>query len=705
MNANIQEAFLSIFDSEEAVKEFMQLDDIEDMYEFCLKFKGGYTQAEFEEFMMQYADMCSVYSRLAGDYALTDEEAKLVAGGITAKQWTATSLAAISVLTGTGTNIKAAPAQSSSEYVEFVPKTTEKKEEQVVQEEQEEKSFTQKIKEKLENALNIAKNNKGKLGLGALLIATFLWYVLRQPNNGGVPSNKQIRDGIEERVKDQQDALMALLNSPNATEEDKADAHEELERLNRELNWAEDIIKSRDSEGFFSKLGAKLGAASALLKPIVLLGSGFSAIWNWTMYLVHASATKLGDVKMITDALKSATNLYYTLMQSGHLISSRIDPAKFDAEARRTELLHNLETVKGQEKAKKEVIRCFDRIAAKRSDVEKGIIKASKARPDIIVFNGTAGVGKTMCAKFLADALAVSHDGPFEFSAPARIWGKTQKDFNQALFGFNGSDFMYTERSSLNVGRYAFENPQGVAIINEYDKLGVGQLKHPLDEIFRGILDDGKVENPYSPGSDINFNQFTFIFTTNESNDSLRITDKVDVHDLNLDDNGNAKNEEDPTITHVNHDGSFLTRLNVIPFDQLKHNEYEEISDSVVSDYLGNYLTVYKDLNHKFRLKSGIHYKVAKYTAAQHRGARPISLELAGNFAAVIHEAINARRREIQSRLAKELKKPESEIQLSEEPKDFAFDLDFNDEKGEFEIKVTSYGNFSDENYKNLLKK
>lgn len=181
---------------------------------------------------------------------------------------------------------------------------------------------------------------------------------------------------------------------------------------------------------------------------------------------------------------------------------------------------------------------------------------------------------------------------------------------------WGGFDF---DSPKQGIATYLQNNPEGVVIINEYDKIKKKRPTdtHPLDELLRGMLDEGFI---VSGGKKIDCSKVTFIFTTNETDASLQ--GRVKVKDGKLVD-PDLEHDTTGSRTVVLHDKSFLTRFKTVSFKNLNDEAYYEIAKKeftplvrfMASDLGGNV-----DLN----ISEETYRKIAEFTLGMQEGARPI---------------------------------------------------------------------------------
>ena len=215
-------------------------------------------------------------------------------------------------------------------------------------------------------------------------------------------------------------------------------------------------------------------------------------------------------------------------------------------------------------------------------------------------------------------------------SSKSSIVGQLFGDNGGYYYGYGGQ-----QQERKNFVKYIEDHPNdGVVIINEYDKMCVRDSKdHPLDEVMRTFIDEGKAT---INGKIIDCSGIVFILTTNESDGSLQgkvyvdpVTGKLVDPTVELDSTGSR--------TIVKHDKSFLNRLTIVSFDNLSAQEYSQIArdkfaptiDFLKTDEGGNIDLVISDESYN---------KMAKYTEHINEGARTIDKILGGLFTAVVEK-------------------------------------------------------------------
>ena len=245
------------------------------------------------------------------------------------------------------------------------------------------------------------------------------------------------------------------------------------------------------------------------------------------------------------------------------------------------------EDVKGQEIAK---TRVFSLIYGIIHDKNQAQISGEKySHGDVLYFVGPSGVGKTFLAEHCI-APVISKTAPYIISASEVDKSSGKETVIDQLFGLDtyGGGYGYgygyggyggdalSKRKSLV--EYLENNPNGLVIVNEYDKMWC----HELDEIFRTIMDQGIVT---VKGQKIDCSGTTFIITSNECSMSVFGGNQDEIKKEDIDDGTGSR-------TYIKHEKSFLNRVKIVEFSNLKAEEYEKIAlkefNEKVVDYWKN---------------------------------------------------------------------------------------------------------------------
>ena len=677
MNEKFIEIFNEIFSSKELLSKFMCIDDADELYKFCLSIRKGYSQAEFENFLMQLADECLLQTE-----SLEAETEKVAGGKNNFKKFVSGSLAAVTILSSTG--VKAANTGSNSKadsgYTELTP--LEKDKPQIIK--TQEKSFFTKVKEKFKAIGKKIWNNKGKIAIGAVIIAAIAGTAFHLRNNAK-----------------------------------KAAAAE-----------------ANNKDGQQNSNGNNSGKSTSIISSIFGLGTlGLTS----TMLLVDKLANFLGGISKIGKTTKQGMELFNSVKNNGEMFGKYLsENEKKTFEEREKDFYEHLKYVRGQDaavKKLKEILQDISKSEQIAKESEKQGKSIPKRRPRVIILNGPSGSGKTLCAEMLAKVL--SPNGEYRKVAAQNIkydGSKNTKDAtpSEELFNYRKNDYFGSGRD--NLGKYAAKNPNGVAIIDEYDKIGLGngysgvmdgRTLHPLDATFQSIYDNGCYES--SNSDKVSLENFTFILTTNEQNKNLGLPKESDVDD-----------QFESFRTNPLHSSHFIDRFkaSVVTFNHLDKNAFKQIAEDDLKCRLDLNMTLDCCGKCNFKIKNDVYDKIASYImelrdeAAKSSTVAPPSARLIVDYyngiSADVITKINDFYKDKQQEVAKNLfKKYGKELKMSEDdiikklafiPGKMTFKIDFNYSKDQntgkiskkFTVECTSKGDYSDnnlENLKNMIKK
>lgn len=607
MNKNITELFGRILSSEELMKKFASINEIDELYKFCLSIKGGYTEEEFNNFIMELLEFFdNSESKLQ---ELDESDSDLVAGGTGGiKKWLAGGLAAASMFSAGVETF----AKGTSENIDTSTSVS-----QSVDTSKKEVSMDTKIKEKIKQIWN---DHKGKIVAGGALLAlaaTVTGVVLHKKDDWKA-SYKAKKKEREDKVASRKLAVSALENKKAALMQDgkvkegsEKEYIETLDMLEKSKSTLASTEKDNQTEGFskLSVLASALAGGTALVK-------GASSIWDMMGNGITKFSARAKELKSIAGFGKDLADVVNTVKYNYDIAKAQLEKADFDTEKKKKEFENDLLGIKGQDKALDKIRTFYYGILMER-DVSKASNKEETA--NVIVLNGPAGVGKTLTANALAKALCngeyYSMNGPNELDGT----GDIKKDLLGDGSGSNlwgGFDFDNPQRG---IATYLQNNPEGVVVINEYDKIKKKRATdtHPLDELLRGMLDEGFI---VSGGKRIDCSKVTFIFTTNETDASLQGRVKVE--------NGRLV---DPDLEHdttgsrtvVLHDKSFLTRFKTVSFENLSEDAYYEIAKKELSP-LVEFMASDMGGNVTLDISDETYREIAKFTVGMQEGARPI---------------------------------------------------------------------------------
>lgn len=312
-----------------------------------------------------------------------------------------------------------------------------------------------------------------------------------------------------------------------------------------------------------------------------------------------AVSTVFGLMANAGDVLNKIQKIPYAMLSMGSFIKEFIasysnrDKLPVTPEEGRKNLEALFNKVKGQHKAKEQLKSVVNGIILSKNNTETKKDKHST----VLYFIGPSGIGKSFMAKGLAENnILSSNNNYYQMSAQAVDSGSSRSIIDQ-LFAPKSSDLFSwgdgsNKKENSSLFKYIKNNPNGVVIIDEYDKIlekeqeaikarsslpyamqGVGST-NCLDEFFRGAIDQGIVR---VAGQELDCSGITFILTSNETKASLNIK------------GANSEVEKDDTALHyIYHDKSFTNRLKIIEFQNIPEADYIEIVKAQILKDLAN---------------------------------------------------------------------------------------------------------------------
>lgn len=735
----IEDALAVILESKELLPKFMQLDDIDELYEFCISVKGGYTDIEFCEYLESFADSveASLHSG-EGMQELSDDAVDSVAGGVGGiKKWIAGSMAAISAFTSLNLNTHAAgvdsdisttstQADSEEEALNAEEEDRDEKEGQPddksdVSEEQDnseddddyddedeiksnKKSLKEKVKKKFSKIGKLCWKHKGKILLGTLLAALAvtgagaagygIYYKVKENKSDKARGiSDRDRKQIESEKKDYQETLSLLEKEkdtereaikairkqwkdskvkPSSLQTQETDADKWytdamsnlIAKHDSRISTAKSKVKSLEAEYKDTSLLAypqnKLKENGSLIAGALSLG--ISSISAATWLGKHAAkgigfaSKKAKEFTSLIDFFKRIGGMFSSAKNVAESLNRKSVDSNFDPKKGYNEFLEKVSSIKRQPGV--EDLKSFIRSVQSKRVYES---KLGKSTPNIAVLNGPAGVGKTASADCVAPAL--TNDTAFRVSAPAIIDPGAKGKLSDQVFQIGDfSVFDWGGSKPKSIGTYLKENPNGVVIFDEYDKVLVNNpsFASKMDEMWRSVMDTGKVIT--ANGDELDVSHATFLLLTNETTQSL-VPGSTPTED-----------DMDPTRTTVKHDPSFLSRLRVIQFKSLSEEALTEIAE----DNLKSYIRFFRSKlggKCRFDLSKDLYEKMAEYAKPKHMGARPL-LRLTEDFSGMIAS--------LRSKT----------VEGEQNQPGMKFKVDFNPKTGKFIIKIVSKHTF-----------
>ena len=673
MNEKITEVFNKIFSNGNLLSKFMLIDDADELYEFCLDIEKGYSKAEFEDYLMKLADECLFQTGTI--------ENEMIAGGTSNfKKFVSSSLAAATILSSTG--IKAVDNTSNkvmSGYTDMEPLDNQSK---IIQ--KEEKTFFDKVKQKFKKIGSVIWNNKGKVAIGAAIVAAIVATAI--------------------------------------------------------------CIKTKSSKKNDPKVNDQAGKVSVFSSIFSLGALGLTS----TMLIIDKVASLLGNISKIGETVEKGSKLIDKIKEKGEIFGKYLaDDEEKTFEEREKDFYEHLKYVRGQDAAVnklKEIMQDISKSEQMEKEAEKTGKTPQKKSPRVIILNGPSGSGKTLCAEMLAKALSPNGECKKIAAQNIKYNGSTKED------GLTPAEDLFNCKPTSwwggkdNIGRYALENPNGVIILDEYDKIGLGngysgvmegRSLHPLDAAFQNIYDNGYYENPGS--NKIPLGNFTFILTTNEKNECLGLpANQTTVTDENGNDN-KGKDKFAAFRTSPLHSSHFKDRFknSVVTFSDLDENAFKQIAEDDLKSRLDLYMSLDVCGKCNFKIKNDTYEKIAKYILELRKDAETNPDVVSPPSARIIvdyHNGINAAvpkmidniykerqnliTKNLISKYGKDLKMSETNIlkKLMFIPGKMTFAIDFNYHRNEdgvlindgFKVECVDNGDYSDdkiEQLKNLVKK
>lgn len=599
-NRNLGLLLGKLFNDEQILERILLSNDMHELYVICLTIQDGYSYEEFVEFFNCLVSGCMEDLKHINE--MSPEELGNVSGGRGEFNKAASAtLASFLALTSVSAHNKHAGMPSESDIQSPIAISANKDQDdeydtvteldghplrkKVVYTEEEEDDEEESNKDeslggflsrKAKGVFEKIYNNKGKIFVGAAALTTLLIA-------GYKTKDKQWGFNHQEKLVTE----IRELSGKN----DKAST-DRVAELEAERN---------------SSLNKSVLSKIADLIPIKLfvggsmLMSGVRGILN----TIHSMTNWSGDfAKNITEVQKLVTKL-----APSWLINDQNTPdyeyehnENLTAEQRLANLDKDLELLKGQKTAKKQIRKFLATIENARQRWEEGIW--AKTGANFLVFNGPSGTGKTFAASILAKNISTVK--PYIITADEilrsirdgeAMWGR-RPSITQVLLSAehkneNGTVANFPNSLGAYIDKYG---DKGIIFIDEFDKL-VKNLTpeeiRALEELFRTLMDSGIVKSQYGETHD--FRGTTFVLTTNETNASLegRIVQTPDGSFLELikDEQGNIqyvtpKQDKTGTQTLIAHDPSFTQRLrgSICTFNSLSVEDFDEI----VRYYLGD---------------------------------------------------------------------------------------------------------------------
>ncbi len=576
MNKNIDKALEKIFNDSELIERLLTKKTPDEFYEFCVSVHGGYTKDELDIYVDEVMD---TFQPEDFGLELGEEDLENVSGGVTKKVYSrliASALAPLMLMPLGSPSARVMAAEATAHKPRVSAKLKEPQ-----------KSFWQRHKGKIIAA-----------GLFVLTVASFFTYRYYKGASQAdlqyhVQPQLSLKEQLEQRrqtAESQYNTAVAELNTylgnldgatgkVNVLNKHKATIEawqDVLERTNKQ-------IAALDSgKSFFKALGNWFDKIPFLGKAVGAAGA-----------LAAVGGYGLDKLSNISKKFRRIVNLLVDVSALNRMFSGW-SKYLLDAESKAPVELHQsidnldylFEEVKGQEKAKKEVKSIVFNILHRKKHAELSGREYGKG--DVLYFYGPSRVGKTMMARGLAKYKILSNNTePYYISASEVDKDSKKETVLDQLFGtnkyyggfggFGGFGMNDTRPSAIlepkDLVKYISDNPNGIVIIDEYDKM----WSSGLDEVFRTIVDNGEV---HVKGQTINCSGITFILTSNECEASVLGGNQ---------DDGSVVDDGTGSRTYIRHDKSFLNRIRPVPFENLSVDAYEDIIKQEFKDDLVDY--------------------------------------------------------------------------------------------------------------------
>lgn len=523
MNKNIEKMISKIMESPELWENLAWQRSLDDAYEFCRSVSGGYTKEEFEEFLDEVLDYEEPFPE-----EVDDEDMANIAGGMNRKsiyaKIMACSLSALTLASSANVGAVSNTSQtlSASKYQSVKANKN---------------SFWERYKKII-------------IGLGVVGLAALIGGAVYYHNK-------------KQTVTPEAEALGESKAEPQKTYSKKHRASKSGK--NDDSNWAIDLYR---------------GLKRALHK-IPVIGPVISVAAVGGLIISDLGAIS-SAVSKIDNASWSFSKLVQKFADFRQSISNKINHEELSLNDAFDNLKYLFEEVKGQEKAKEQIKSIVYGILHRKNQAK--LLGKKYDRGDVLYFYGPSGVGKTLIAQGLATyKILTSNAAPFYISA-SEVDKDSKETVIDQLFGANNYGYGgYDEYNGGNrvpstpksLVKYLSNNPDGVVIIDEYDKM----WSPALDEIFRTIMDHGVVS---IKGQVIDCSGITFILTSNESTKSIQGGNQDGQTPEEVDDGTGSR-------TTIKHDKSFLNRFQPVEFSNLSSKEYAQIIQKEFKDDLVGY--------------------------------------------------------------------------------------------------------------------
>ncbi len=532
MNNNIEKLIDKISKNNKACKKLMMASSLEEAYDICISIQEGYTIQELEQFLD------SIYAPEDLNPENKNEKIDLqnISGGVFSNKYPKVLACSLALLTTVSSITPSFGAANESKTNTSNRTSFHSKNKQ---------SFWSKYKKIIVSGGIV----------GAVMLGLFLFYPRGQETADAAKDKDidpkhpeitpEIKDGIKNEIKKE---IIEDIKNGNLKKGSGNDAY------SRAKKWIQDNIFP--SSGPFQSLSNALSDLSSLAKKMTAIGAA-----QWTV-----------------------SNLWNQFLDFRKYLSRKINTEELSLDDAFGNLDILFKEIKGQEKAKKQVKSIVYGILHRKNQAK--LMGRKYEQGDVMYFAGPSGVGKTLMAKGLAKyKILTTNSEPFYMSA-SEVDKESSESVVDQLFGKNnyyggygGYGYDNGTRNVIskpkNLVKYLNDNPNGIVIVDEYDKM----WSPALDEVFRTIVDKGTIN---VKGQTIDCSGITFILTSNESTSSLEGGNQDVTTDKDIDDGTGSR-------TKIKHDKSFINRLQPVEFENLSSAEYAQIIDKEIKKDLVNY--------------------------------------------------------------------------------------------------------------------
>ncbi len=551
MNNNIEKLIDKISKNDKMCKKLMMASSLEDAYDVCISVQEGYTIQELEEFL----DSIDAPEDLNPENKKEEISLEDISGGVLSNKYPKILACSLALLTTVSsmTHPIVAAAESKGNTSHKTSVYSEKKQ-----------SFWSKYKKLIIS---------GGL-VGAVILGLFL-YSRGQSNNdaaknkGTDPKNPEIKPEVKEEIKKQIEEGL----KKDASKGEKEKIQEEVRRqLAQELK--KDGSKAEEED-----IDAYSRAKRWIQKSIFPSSNPFKSFTN----AISDLSSLAKQIATIGAAQWTVSQLWNQFLDFRKYVDRKINTEELSLDDAFGNLDKLFKEIKGQEKAKKQVKSIVYGILHRKNQAK--LMGHKYDRGDVLYFAGPSGVGKTLMAKGLAKyKILTTNADPFYMSA-SEVDKESSESVVDQLFGnkyyggYGGYGYDNGGRNVItkpkNLVKYLNDNPDGIVIVDEYDKM----WSPALDEVFRTIVDKGTIS---VKGQTIDCSGITFILTSNESKSSLEGGNQDQTQDKDVDDGTGSR-------TKIKHDKSFINRLQPVEFENLSSAEYAQIINKEIKKDLVDY--------------------------------------------------------------------------------------------------------------------